>query len=124
MARAKRDETEIQYWMDLLDTGMTKAQVAELVGVTKTVVAYHTKWYDPVLTPREISEAYTEDFYRTVAAACDGRLLTEVAAQFSINYQTVQKAKQRFGDLCTAPAEDETFAPRMGFMGMPLQDNS
>ena len=104
MSRRKCTEEDIRVWKELLDTGMSRGDVAKKFGLSKSLVARYTAGYKPSFSARERNLKIKNELYMNIAKACDGRMLKDVAKDFGVTYQVVQKARLRFPELCNDDA--------------------
>jgi len=101
MSRPKFDEGEIKKFKKLLDTGMSRAEVARKLGYSKSLVARNTAGYKPKIGARAKLREATKKKYKKIAAMCMNSDMVSVSEKLGEQYNTVTKACRMFPELCT-----------------------
>lgn len=100
MSKPTLPNDEIDKFKKLLDTGLSRGEVAKKLGYSKSMVARYTNGYKPKVSSRELLMKKTDEKYKNLAKMCKTMDAVKVAEVTGEHYKTVTKACRKYPKLC------------------------
>ena len=100
MSKPTLTNREIDQFKKLLDTGLSRGEVAKKLGYHKSMVARYTNGYKPKVSARELLMKKTNEKYKKLAKMCKTMDAVKVAKVTGEQYNTVTQACRKYPKLC------------------------